>query len=49
MQLDLKNYTAKQYAVILLHEDLGYSCRQISEMIGISNNGVRYILNKVRR
>lgn len=49
MKLDLKHYTARQYAVVLLREDFGYSYREISETIGISTTAVRYILNKIRR
>jgi len=49
MELNLQHYTAKQYAVILLREDFGYSHREISEKIGLSQTAVRHILNKIRR
>jgi DNA-directed RNA polymerase specialized sigma24 family protein len=49
MKLDLKKYTAKQYAAILLRDDFNYSCRQISEILNMTPSGVRYIFYRLKR
>lgn len=43
MKLDLKHYTPRQYAAILLREDFGYSCRRIAEILNMTPSGIRYI------
>jgi DNA-binding MarR family transcriptional regulator len=45
MRIDFKGYTPKQYAVLILRQDLKYSIREISERMGYSQSGVRYILS----
>jgi DNA-directed RNA polymerase specialized sigma24 family protein len=45
MRLNLKGYTPKQYAVLIMRQDLKYSIREISEWMGYSESGVRYILS----
>jgi len=45
----IKGYTARQYAIILLKEDFNYSIREIAERMGMSQSGVNYVLNNVRR
>ena len=45
----IKGYTARQYAIILLKEDFNYSIREIAERMGMSESGVFYVLNKIRR
>ena len=49
MKLDLKHYTPRQYAVILLHDDFNYNNRQIAEIMEISITGVKYILENIKR
>ena len=44
MKIDFKGYTPKQYAVLIMRQDLKYSIREISERLGYSQSGVRYIL-----
>lgn len=45
----IKGYTARQYAIILLKEDFNYSIREISERMGMSQSGVFYVLNNIRK
>jgi DNA-binding MarR family transcriptional regulator len=45
MKLNLRGYTHKQYAVLIMRQDLKYSIREISERLGYSQSGVRYILS----
>jgi len=45
MRLNLKGYTPKQYAVLIMRQDLKYSIREISERLDYSQSGVRYILS----
>lgn len=45
----IKGYTARQYAIILLKEDFNYSIREIAKHMGMSESGVNYVLNNVRR
>lgn len=45
----IKGYTARQYAIILLKEDFNYSIREIAEHMGMSQSGVNYVLNNIRR
>jgi len=45
MKLNLNGYTPKQYAVLIMRQDLKYSIREIAERLGYSQSGVRYILS----
>ena len=45
----IKGYTARQYAIILLKEDFNYSIREIAQRMGMSESGVNYVLNNIRR
>jgi DNA-directed RNA polymerase specialized sigma24 family protein len=45
----IKGYTARQYAIILLKEDFNYSIREIAKRMGMSQSGVNYVLNNIRR
>ena len=45
----IKSYTARQYAIILLREDFNTSVREIAKRMGMSESGVNYVLNNVRR
>jgi DNA-directed RNA polymerase specialized sigma24 family protein len=49
MKLDLKHFTPKQYAALLLRDDFGYSNLKIAEILGMSESGVRYIFNNLIR
>lgn len=44
LKLNLKGYTCKQYAVLLMRDDLRYTLRQISERLNLSESAIRYIL-----
>jgi hypothetical protein len=43
MRIDFKGYTPKQYAVLIMRQDLKYSIREISERLGYSQSGVKSI------
>jgi DNA-binding MarR family transcriptional regulator len=45
MRIEFNGYTPKQYAVLILRQDLKYSIREIAERLGYSQSGVRYILS----
>ena len=47
MKLDLKHYTPRQYAAILLREDFGYSNSKIAEILGMTESGIRYIFTNI--
>ena len=49
MKLDLKHYTARQYAAILLRDDFGYSNQTIAEILEMTESGVRYIFKNIER
>jgi len=49
MKLDLKHYTHRQYAAILLRDDFGYSCSKIAEILGMTYSGVKYIFTNIER
>jgi DNA-directed RNA polymerase specialized sigma24 family protein len=49
MKLDLKHYTARQYAAILLRDDFGYSNQTIADILGMTESGVRYIFKNIER
>jgi DNA-directed RNA polymerase specialized sigma24 family protein len=45
MRLNLNGYTPKQYAVLILRQDLKYSIREIAQRMQMSESGVSYILS----
>jgi DNA-binding CsgD family transcriptional regulator len=45
----IKGYTARQYAIILLREDFNMSVREIAKRMGMSESGVFYVLNNIRK
>lgn len=49
MKLNLRGYTPKQFAVLILRQDEKKSIREIAEQMGMSESGVRYILNMKKR
>ena len=49
MKLDLKHYTPRQYAAILLRDDFGYSYSKIAEILGMTYSGVKYIFTNIER
>ena len=49
MKLNLRGYTPKQFAVLILRQDEKKSIREIAERMGMSESGVRYILNIKKR
>ena len=49
MKLDLKHYTPRQYAAILLRDDFGYGCSKIAEILGMTYSGVKYIFTNIER
>jgi DNA-directed RNA polymerase specialized sigma24 family protein len=44
MKLDLKGYTAKQYAILILRYDFKMSLREIAERMGMSTSGVKHVI-----
>jgi DNA-directed RNA polymerase specialized sigma24 family protein len=46
MRLNLKGNTALQYSAMILRDDFRYSIREIAKRLGMSETGVRYILNR---
>jgi DNA-directed RNA polymerase specialized sigma24 family protein len=44
MKLDLKGYTAKQYAILILRYDFRLSLREIAERMGMSISGVKHVI-----
>lgn len=49
MKLNLRGYTPKQFAVLILRQDEKKSIREIAQRMQISESGVRYILNMKKR
>ena len=49
MKLNLRGYTPKQFAVLILRQDEKKSIREIAERMSMSESGVRYILNMKKR
>jgi DNA-directed RNA polymerase specialized sigma24 family protein len=45
MKLNLKGYTAKQYAILILRDDFQMSYREIAERMGMSISCVIYFAN----
>jgi DNA-directed RNA polymerase specialized sigma24 family protein len=48
MKLDLKGYTAKQWAILILRYDFRLSYREIAERMGMSISGVRHVIEMRR-
>ena len=44
MKLDLKGYTAKQYAILILRYDFKMSLREIAERMKMSISGVKHVI-----
>jgi DNA-directed RNA polymerase specialized sigma24 family protein len=49
MKLNLRGYTPKQFAVLILRQDEKKSIREIAQRMQMSESGVRYILNIKKR
>lgn len=49
MKLNLRGYTPKQFAVLILRQDEKKSIKEIAQRMQISESGVRYILNMKKR
>lgn len=49
MKLNLRGYTPKQFAVLILRQDEKKSIREIAQRMQMSETGVRYILNIKKR
>jgi len=45
MKLNLKGYTAKQYAILILRHDFQMTYREIAEIMGMSISGVIHVIN----
>lgn len=45
MKINLKGYTPLQYSALIMRDDLRYSIRKIAERLGMSQTGIRHILN----
>jgi DNA-directed RNA polymerase specialized sigma24 family protein len=48
VKLDLKGYTAKQWAILILRYDFKMSLREIAEHMGMSISGVRHVIEMKR-
>jgi DNA-directed RNA polymerase specialized sigma24 family protein len=48
MKLDLKGYTAKQWAILILRYDFRLSYREIAERMGMSTSGVKHVIQMKR-
>lgn len=44
MKLNLKGYTAKQYAILILRYIFKLSLREIAECMGMSISGVKHVI-----
>ena len=49
MKLNLRGYTPKQFAVLILRQDEKKSIREIAQRMQMSESGVSYILNMKKR
>lgn len=49
MKLNLRGYTQKQFAVLILRHDEKKTIREIAERMQLSPSSVRYILNMKKR
>ncbi len=48
MKLDLKGYTPKQYAILILRDDMRKTQREIARRIGMSESGVKHVIDLKR-
>lgn len=48
MKLDLKGYTPKQYAILILRDDMRKTHREIARRMGMSLSGVKHVIDKKR-
>lgn len=48
MKLDLKGYTPKQYAILILRDDMRRTHREIARRMGMSESGVKHVIDKKR-
>lgn len=48
MKLDLKGYTPKQYAVLILRDDMRKTQREIARRMGMSESGVKHVIDLKR-
>jgi DNA-directed RNA polymerase specialized sigma24 family protein len=44
MKLDLKGYTGKQWAILILRYDFKMSLREIAQRMGMSISGVKHVI-----
>jgi DNA-binding MarR family transcriptional regulator len=48
MKLDLKGYTPKQYAILILRDDMRKTQREIARRMGMSESGVKHVIDLKR-
>ena len=48
MKIDLKGYTPKQYAILILRDDMRKTHREIARRMGMSESGVKHVIDKKR-
>lgn len=48
MKLDLKGYTPKQYAILILRDDMRNTHREIARRMGMSESGIKHVIDKKR-
>jgi DNA-binding MarR family transcriptional regulator len=48
MKIDLKGYTPKQYAILILRDDMRKTQREVARRMGMSESGVKHVIDKKR-
>jgi DNA-binding MarR family transcriptional regulator len=48
MKLNLQGYTSKQYAILILRDDMRKTQREIAHRMGMSESGVKHVIDKKR-
>jgi len=48
MKIDLKGYTPKQYAILILRNDMRKTQREIARRMGMSESGVKHVIDLKR-
>jgi DNA-binding MarR family transcriptional regulator len=48
MKLDLKGYTPKQYAILILRDDMRKTQREIARRMGMSESGIKHVIDLKR-
>jgi hypothetical protein len=48
MKIDLKGYTPKQYAILILRDDMRKTQREIARRMGMSESGVKHVIDLKR-